>query len=59
MHTYDLKDISLETSAEKTSFCEVWPTAKSALQLLQAIIKNPVVKSVIGIVITTGDSICS
>ncbi|MCC6289719.1 MAG: hypothetical protein IT249_17725 [Chitinophagaceae bacterium] len=53
------KDISLtETTATvQNKFCDIWPNAKTALEILQQIIKNPIAKAAIGIVISTGDAI--
>jgi hypothetical protein len=53
------KDISLEKStvASQGKFCEVWPQAKTGLTLLQNIIKNPIAKAAIGIVIGAGDAV--
>lgn len=52
-------DISLakNTATQKGKFCKVWPEAKQALTLLQAIIKNPIAKAAIGIVIGAGDAV--
>jgi len=54
-------DISLVSApaAEKNKFCDVWPTAKKALTLLQEIVKNPIAKAAIGIVIAAGDAVAS
>ncbi len=53
------KDISLEKAgvASQGKFCEVWPQAKTGLTLLQGIIKNPIAKAAIGIVIGAGDAV--
>lgn len=58
------KDISLvNVDTAKTEFCSIWPNAKKGLEVLQGIIKNPIAKAAIGIVIAAGDavskSICS
>ena len=57
-------DISLvsakkRASAKTNKFCEVWPTAKVGLQLLQDVIKNPVVKVIINTVIAAGDAVAT
>lgn len=51
------KDISLMApkAASKNKFCEIWPGAKTALELLQSIVKNPFLKLTIGGVIAAGD----
>lgn len=54
----DIKNVSLEKSPESVNFCAVWPSAKAGLQVLAGIIKNPVVKGVIGMIVTLGDSLC-
>jgi hypothetical protein len=52
-------DITLAApkKAGKEKFCEVWPTAKMALGLLQGTIKNPIAKAAIGIVMDAGDAV--
>jgi len=59
--TTNASDISLVSTpaASKTKFCEIWPNAKSALVVLQGIIKNPIAKGAIGIVISAGDAVAS
>ncbi len=57
-------DISLEKSAAtatlaENNFCSVWPAAKQGLTLLQGIVKNPIAKADIGIVIAAGDAVAS
>lgn len=53
------EDISLVTTAAASQgkFCELWPQAKQGLVLLQSIIKNPIAKAAIGIVIGAGDAV--
>ncbi len=43
----DLKDV----------FCKSWPAAKQVLQVLQRILKDPITKAIIGIVIEAGDAL--
>ncbi len=59
--TSNANDISLVSAPAKAknSFCEIWPGAKTALGLLQDIIKNPIAKGAIGIVIAAGDAVAS
>jgi len=58
--TSNANDISLvQVRDAKNTFCEVWPGAKKALELLQGIIKNPIAKGAIGIVIAAGDAVAS
>ena len=59
--TGNANDMSLVASpaTAKNKFCEVWPTAKTALGLLQELVKNPVVKVIIGTVIAAGDAVAS
>ena len=54
-------DISLVSApaTEKNKFCDIWPGAKKGLELLQNIIKNPIAKAAIGIVIAAGDAVAS
>ncbi|WP_294301725.1 hypothetical protein [uncultured Chryseobacterium sp.] len=54
----DIKNVSLEKSPDSVNFCAVWPAAKKGLELLKEIIKNPVLKGVIGTVISLGDGFC-
>lgn len=54
----DVNKISFEGKPEdKKKFCQIWPDVKAGLFLLQNIIRNPIAKAAIGIVITAGDSI--
>jgi hypothetical protein len=57
----NVNDISLlaAPAGSKNKFCEIWPGAKTALELLQGIIKNPIAKGAIGIVIAAGDAVAS
>jgi len=59
--TANAKDISLLSApaGSKNKFCEVWPGAKTALELLQGIIKNPIAKAAVGIVIAAGDAVAT
>jgi hypothetical protein len=59
--TGNANDISLvlPKGVAKNKFCDVWPGAKTALELLQGIIKNPIAKAAIGIVIAAGDAVSS
>ena len=54
-------DISLASApaTTKNKFCDVWPGAKQALTLLQSIVKNPIAKGAIGIVIAAGDAVAA
>lgn len=54
----DIKNVSLEKSAESVNFCAAWPAAKKGLELLKSMIKNPGLKIVIGMVINLGDGFC-
>jgi hypothetical protein len=52
------QDITLTGATDdKTKFCAAWPNVKAGLTLLQNIIKNPIAKGAIGIVIAAGDAI--
>lgn len=51
------KDISINNVAGSNNFCRIWPGAKEALVLLQSIVKNPIAKGAIGIVIAAGDAV--
>jgi hypothetical protein len=59
--TSNAKDISLVApkAASKNKFCEIWPGTKTALELLQSIIKNPIAKGAIGIVIAAGEAVAT
>lgn len=53
-------NISLEavtTLDQRPRFCDIWPNAKTGLEMLRDLVKNPVVKVVIGTVIAAGDAI--
>jgi hypothetical protein len=51
-------DITLVNPAVlKGEFCKLWPDVKTGLNLLQSIIKNPIAKGAIGLVIAAGDAV--
>ena len=52
------KDITLVGSqSNQQKFCQAWPTVKTGLELLLGIIKNPIAKGAVQIVISAGDAI--
>jgi hypothetical protein len=52
------KNISLNVpAAGQGKFCELWPKAKEGLELLQSIVKNPIAKAAIAVVIAAGDAV--
>jgi hypothetical protein len=54
----DANKISFEGKTEdKKKFCQIWPDVKAGLLLLQTIIRNPIAKAAVGIVIIAGDSV--
>ena len=58
--TENADDISMTSATgSKNKFCELWPNAKTGLELLQSIIKNPIVKVSIGVIIAAGDAVAS
>jgi hypothetical protein len=50
------KDISL-VKGKAADFCTIWPPTKKGLEILRDVIKNPVVKGIIGVVIAAGDAV--
>jgi len=57
-------DITLEQNAAadadaSRNFCTAWPLAKPGLEILRDLIKNPIAKAAIGIVISAGDAVSS
>ena len=58
MENMTAKHITLEGNDEnKQKFCKAWPAVKQGLQLLLGIIKNPIAKGAINLVISAGDAI--
>jgi hypothetical protein len=56
----DAKSISLNGASNgvsKEEFCKRWPDAKSALEHLRDMVKNPVMKAVVNTVIKSGDTV--
>lgn len=54
----NVNNISLSGKLEEQKkFCQLWPDVKAGLLLFQTIIKNPVVKVVINIIIVAGDAV--
>lgn len=47
----------VENAEQRTDFCSIWPNVKSGLTVLQGLIKNPIAKAAIGIVIAAGDAV--
>ena len=62
---FKMENVSLDLEANvegqdtkaKDLFCDKWDEAKGALLLIQAIVKNPIVKLIVLIVISVGDGI--
>ncbi len=53
-------DITLSNiDAKKADFCSVWPQARMGLEMLKDLIKNPIAKAAVGIVISAGDAVSS
>jgi hypothetical protein len=54
----DAKDFTLiETVEGKSEFCKIWPTVKQGLEMLKAMVKNPLAKAAIEAVIVAGTAI--
>ena len=55
----NVDNISLEQVASdgQSELCKLWPNVKQGLQLLEALIKNPIVKVSIEAIIAAGDAI--
>lgn len=53
----DLKTVSFEegTEEKQSLFCTAWPAAKVALELMQVILKNAIVRLIVGVIINAGD----
>ncbi|MEO8447900.1 MAG: hypothetical protein ABI528_10415 [bacterium] len=55
----DASKITLEGSkAEKMDFCAVWPATRQGLDYLRSIVSNPIVKLIVGVIISAGNAIC-
>lgn len=57
-------DITLESApvsgpAAATTFCDLWPSARQGLDMLKSMIKNPIAKGSISVVIAAGDAVAS
>lgn len=58
MSEINVNYVTLEgTSSDHSKFCKNWPLAKQGLELLLAIVKNPIVKGAIRLIISAGDAI--
>lgn len=51
------KEVATPDAATKNLFCTDWPVAKKVLQALQNLLKNPIAKAAIGIVLEAGDAL--
>lgn len=54
----NIKDVSLTASPDSVNLCALWPAAKTGLQALESIVKNPFLKLSIQAVISLGDNFC-
>ena len=50
-------DSSVNGKDAKSLFCQNWDGAKIALAAIESMVKNPVVKLIIGIIISVGEGI--
>lgn len=59
----NLEDVSIESNVKingedaQQLFCKNWDAAKKALESAQGMVKNPIVKMIIGIIINVGDGL--
>lgn len=60
----DFEDISFDDQATtikgkkaKEVFCKGWPSSKIVLEAIVSMVKNPIAKVIIGIVIKAGDAL--
>lgn len=51
------ENVTVQGRNAKDVFCNGWPAAKTVLESIAAMIKNPIVKVIIGIVIKAGDAL--
>jgi hypothetical protein len=55
----DIANLKQEVSSKGApGFCNDWPTARTVLESLLAMIPNPLAKAAIGIVVAAGDALC-
>lgn len=55
--SYDAQATTGAGQSAKDIFCKGWPVAKTVLESIAAMIKNPFVKIIIGIVTKAGDAL--
>jgi hypothetical protein len=55
--TFDTQVQTVTGQSAKNVFCKGWPSTKVVLESIAAMVKNPVVKILIGIVIKAGDAL--
>lgn len=55
--TLDLDSTNDNGEKAKDIFCDYWPTTKAGLETTILIVKNPIVKGIIRIIIAVGDGI--
>jgi len=55
--SFDANATTVNGQSAKNIFCNGWPSAKVVLESIALIIKNPIVKIVIGIVVKAGDAL--
>ncbi|MGN6567343.1 MAG: hypothetical protein ACTHJ0_05290 [Flavipsychrobacter sp.] len=51
------QNITLENHGKVPEFCKLWGDAENVLQTLESIIKNPIAKAAISIVIAAGNAV--
>lgn len=59
MTGFNLDNVTFEegTEVQQNAFCGIWETARPALDILVLVIRNPIAKWIIGLVIMVGDKV--
>ena len=54
----EIRSISVDAPSEtKIKFSDTWPACKESLLLLIKLVKNPILKMIIGAIISTGEAL--
>ncbi len=57
--TFNFNDVSVDEKAlDRSKFCQIWPKVREGLEILQKVVKNPVLKLAVQALIEVGDRFC-
>ena len=57
--SYDAKATVASWETAQKVFCAGWPATKQVLEAIESMVKNPIVRIVIGIIVKAGDALAA